>query len=186
MKHPYFFGYGSLVNRRTHTYDDAHRAKIVGWRRIWRHVATRKVAFLTAYPCPGYTLDGLIAQVPQGDWDALDEREFSYLREPTDEVQHALDGATQVEIYHAPPDLHAPATQKHPVVLSYLDAVVQGYLREFGEDGVQRFFDTTDGWDAPIRDDRSDPIYSRHQSLSRDERAVVDREIARAGAVVSP
>ncbi len=186
MTQPHFFGYGSLVNRRTHAYNEAHPARITGWRRVWRHVATREVAFLTAYPAKDATLDGLIALVPGGDWDALDQREFSYLRETAEGVAHPLQSEPDVHIYHAPPHLHAPATEKHPVILSYLDAVVQGYLQEFGTDGVRNFFDTTDGWDAPIRDDRRAPVYSRHQSLTRVERSLVDSELDRVGAHVGP
>jgi hypothetical protein len=183
MEHPYFFGYGSLVNRSTHDYDNAHRARIPGWRRTWRHVATREVAFLTAYPHADSTLDGLMAAVPQGDWRSLDVREHSYLREAATGVIHALPTPPDVHIYHAPPDLHAEATRRHPVLLSYLDTVVQGYLAEFGETGVRRFFDTTDGWEAPIRDDRADPIYPRHQRLGPSERALVDDELMRVGAL---
>ena len=182
MNNPHFFGYGSLVNRQTHAYSSAHPARLPGWRRIWRHVATRDVAFLTAYPSEGSTLEGLIAEVPGADWVALDAREFSYLRERTNHVTHDLNPAPDIHIYHAPPDLHAPATAQHPVLLSYLDAVVQGYLREFGEAGVRNFFDTTDGWDAPIKDDRATPRYKRHQVLTSDETALVNDELMRVGA----
>ncbi|MEM7491215.1 MAG: gamma-glutamylcyclotransferase, partial [Pseudomonadota bacterium] len=50
---PRFFGYGSLVNRRTHAYPDAAPFTIRGWRRAWRHTALRPVAFLTAVPDDG-------------------------------------------------------------------------------------------------------------------------------------
>ncbi len=179
METPFFFGYGSLVNRSTHDYTDAHGARVHGWRRTWRHVATRQVAFLTAYAAPGHTIEGLIAGVPGADWEALDQREFSYLREPADDVIHPLPAKPEVHIYHAPPHLHQPATDQHPVLLSYLDTVVQGYLREFGEEGVTRFFDTTDGWDAPIKNDRADPVYSRAQKLTPDERTLVDDNVHR-------
>lgn len=46
---------------------------------------------------------------------------------------------------------------------------------EFGEAGVARFFATTDGWDAPILDDRAKPQYPRAQQLSSAETALVDR-----------
>ena len=182
MTHPFFFGYGSLVNRATHDYADAHPARITGWRRAWRHVEGRTVAFLTAVPDPATEIDGLIAHVPGGDWAALDMREHAYARVMTSEVTHALGGSPEIHIYHAPDDMHAPASEKRPVLLSYLDVVVQGYLREFGKGGVDRFFATTDGWDAPIRDDRTDPMYPRHQALSDAERALVDDNLARLGA----
>lgn len=174
MTKPYFFGYGSLVNRATHDYTDAHPARIGGWRRAWRHVEGRKVAFLTAVPDPDSVIDGLVAHVPGGDWDALDMREHAYARVLADDVEHGIMGAHEIHIYHAPADMHAPATEMRPVLLSYVDVVVQGYLREFGEEGVARFFETTDGWDAPMKDDRDAPSYPRHQRLTRGETAMVD------------
>lgn len=179
MTAPYFFGYGSLVNRATHTYDTAHPAQITGWRRIWRHVEGREVAFLTAVADPDSTIDGLIAQVPGADWAALDAREAWYKRETARGVAHQLTSPPHIQIYHAPHALHRTASTRHPVLLSYIDVVVQGYLTEFGEDGVARFFDTTDGWDAPIKNDRQAPIYSRHQSLTRHELDLVDHHLDR-------
>ena len=179
---PYFFGYGSLVNRATHDYADAHRGRIRGWRRAWRHVAHREVAFLTAIPDADSEIDGLVAGVPGADWAALDLREKSYQRIPARDVTHPLSGESDIQIYHAPVHLHAPATVLHPVLLSYLDVVVQGYLREFGEEGVAHFFATTDGWDAPIRDDRAAPVYPRHQRLTPAELRLTDRCLADVGA----
>lgn len=181
MTGPFFFGYGSLVNRATHDYADAHRARIGGWRRAWRHVEGRQVAFLTAVPAPDAFIDGLIAHVPGGDWAALDMREHAYARVLTDAVEHGIMGAPEIHIYHAPADMHRPATRMRPVLLSYVDVVVQGYLREFGADGVARFFETTDGWDAPMKNDRAAPLYPRHQRLTAEETALVDEWLARLG-----
>ncbi|WP_323785658.1 hypothetical protein [Thalassovita sp.] len=74
----------------------------------------------------------------------------------------------------------------HPILLSYLDVVVQGYHQEFGEQGVTRFFQTTDGWDAPILDDRKQPHYPRHQTLARPETRLVDRMLDDIGARLVP
>jgi len=62
----------------------------------------------------------------------------------------------------------------HPILLSYVDAVLQGYLREFGEAGAERFCATTEGWNTPVRNDRSNPVYPRAQKLSAAEQAFVD------------
>ena len=178
MSDPYFFGYGSLVNRATHVYAKAHRATLHGWRRTWRHTALRPVAFLTAVPAPGAEIDGLIASVPNADWLALDDREAAYTRVRAVELVHPLPDPPEVQLYWIPEDAHGPAGVAHPIRLSYLDVVVQGYLREFGEDGVTRFFDTTDGWDAPVDDDRDLPAYPRAQILTPEERRLVDRHLA--------
>jgi hypothetical protein len=170
---PAFFGYGSLVNRATHDYAVAAPATIGGWRRVWRHTRLRPFAFLSVEPARA-EIDGLIAQVPGGDWAALDTREAAYQRHKVVEgaVANPPDWAGHVEIYAIDPG-HAEPHARHPILLSYLDAVVQGFLREFGAEGVTRFFTTTRGWTA-LHDDRDAPIYTRHQMLSPTERALVD------------
>jgi gamma-glutamylcyclotransferase (GGCT)/AIG2-like uncharacterized protein YtfP len=186
MTHPFVFGYGSLVNRRTHAYATAHAARITGWRRAWRHAATRPVAYLTAVPDDGSAIDGLIAEVPGADWAALDLRESAYDRVRAAGVSHPLATAPEVHLYWVPDGKHAPASTAHPILLSYLDVVVQGYLREFGEDGVGRFFATTDGWDGPVLNDRAAPRYPRHQPLSAGEHGLVDAWLAELSVEVRP
>ena len=182
MTTPYFFGYGSLVNRRTHVYDDAHPAQIAGWRRTWRHIAALDHAFLTVTPSAGGQIDGLIAAVPGADWATLDERETFYERVHAEDVAHPLPEPPAIQIYHAPVDLNAPAKALQPIHLSYLDVVVQGFLTEFGVAGVARFFETTDGWEAPVLNDRAAPRYPRHQVLAAEERALVDEHLGKLSA----
>ena len=179
MNTPYFFGYGSLVNRGTHDYPDAVPAKAKGWRRLWRHTGLRPVAFLTVIADRDSTIEGLIAGVPNADWAALDEREWAYQRlDASDDISHPLRHDPDVALYAVPSDPEHDALTKHPILLSYVDVVVQGYLNEFGQDGAQRFFDTTDGWDIPIIDDRRAPMYPRHQTLTKDERRFVDDRLS--------
>ena len=184
MSDPFFFGYGSLVNRATHAFDDAHPAQLCGWRRAWRHTNLRQRAFLTAGPASEDSIiDGLVAHVPGDDWAALDEREHGYERtRVTELIRHSVGRPVHVQVYAIPEGKYGVPDVCHPVLLSYIDVVVQGYLREFGEAGVARFFDTTDGWEAPILDDRAAPIYARHQVLSADEHALVADHLARVGA----
>ncbi|MGV6846845.1 MAG: gamma-glutamylcyclotransferase family protein [Marinibacterium sp.] len=175
MPDPFFFGYGSLVNTATHDFADAHPARIRGWRRAWRQTPLRDVAFLTAIPDENAEIDGMIAHVPGGDWAALDKREWAYERRPvTERVSHPVTRPVHIALYAVPEDQHRPASAPHPIVLSYLDVVVQGYLRVFGESGARRFFETTEGWHGPILDDRAAPRYPRHQTLTAAERAFVD------------
>ncbi|SLN28495.1 hypothetical protein ROG8370_01098 [Roseovarius gaetbuli] len=179
----YFFGYGSLVNRDTHVFDAAHPAKLRGWRRVWRPTELRPVAFLTVVPDPASTIDGLIAAVPGADWPALDLREAAYARVPAhDQVTHSLPHRPEIAVYSIPEGAHGTPSIAHPILLSYLDVVVQGYAREFGPEGVARFFDTTHGWEAPILDDRAAPRYPRHQILSAAERGLADDHLERVNA----
>lgn len=179
---PYFFGYGSLVNRATHTYPDARPARLRGWRRAWVATGVRDVVFLTVIPDDDTTIDGLVASVPGADWAALDLRETGYARHLSGtSALHDLAPDTQIAHYAIPADDHRSDGER-VILLSYLDVVVQGFLHEFGPEGVARFFDTTIGWETPIRDDRAAPGYSRHQQLNPEEMAVVDLHLERIGA----
>ncbi|MEQ9694327.1 gamma-glutamylcyclotransferase family protein [Shimia sp. SDUM112013] len=179
MSTPYFFGYGSLVNRNTHDYTDIHPARLRGWRRVWRHTDLRPVAYLTVVPDNSAAIDGLIAHVPGDDWAALDGREHAYDRERVcHAVTHPKPDPVNISVYTVPHGKHGAPTVEHPVLLSYIDVVAQGYLREFGEAGVAHFFNTTAGWTAPVLDDRAAPVYPRHQSLSADETQMVDDHLA--------
>ncbi len=174
-----FFGFGSLVNLGTHEFGGVC-ASLRGWRRIWVKTTLRDVAFLSVERSPGARLDGILSAVPGGDWDALDKREYAYARvDATADIPGAMDAA----VYQVDRQFEDHHTQGH-ILLSYLDVVVQGYLAQFGEDGVRDFFATTDGWDRAILDDRASPVYPRHQQLARKERALVDTQIPASAAVV--
>jgi len=172
-----FFGYGSLVNRATHDYPAAEPALLAGWRRVWVHTALRPVAFLSVEPASGVSIAGLVARVPGADWAALDAREFAYTRHAVTAQTGAGPLAAQV---YAVAQGRAPGA-RHPILLSYLDAVVQGFLREYGPGGAAAFFATTAGWQAPVFDDRAAPRYPRAQVLGRSERATVDDALAALG-----
>lgn len=180
MPDPCFFGYGSLVNRATHDFPGPRRARLKGWRRAWRHTDLRPVAFLTAIPDSDTEIDGMIAHVPHNDWAALDQREWAYDRIPvTDAVTHPLSAELDIAVYAVPPDRHRAPSDRFPILLSYIDVVIQGYLREYGPDGADRFVATTDGWDVPVLNDRHEPRYPRNQQLTPEEIDFVDSRLAR-------
>ncbi|MCB2129508.1 MAG: gamma-glutamylcyclotransferase [Rhodobacteraceae bacterium] len=179
-RHSAFFGYGSLVNRATHDYAPGEPSTLTGWRRVWRHTRLRDWPYLSAEQAEG-EIDGLVAAVPGGDWALLDQREAAYRRHHVthDRLCNAPDWAARIEIYAVEETAAVPANG-HPILLSYLDTVVQGFLREFGADGVARFFATTAGW-TTVLDDRAAPHYPRHQRLGRGERGLVDDHLAALG-----
>ncbi|GAB4382276.1 gamma-glutamylcyclotransferase family protein [Albidovulum sp.] len=179
-RHPAFFGYGSLVNRATHDHRPGEAVTLRGWRRVWRHTRLRDWPYLSVEPAAA-EIDGLIAAVPGGDWSRLDAREAAYRRHPlrADQIAAAPAWAGQVELY-AVDEAHGLAGGRQPILLSYLDTVVQGFLREFGEAGVARFFATTRGW-TWLLDDRAAPLYPRHQPLGRAERRLVDDHLDQRG-----
>lgn len=191
MQDAFFFGYGSLVNCDTHGFAPVRRARVRGWKRAWRATAERQIAYLTAIAAPdGVAIDGLTAPVPQGDWAALDAREQAYDRHDASQLITHLDTADgqgdpapgRTAIYAIAPDRMGPPTADHPILLSYLDVVIQGYLRHFGPDGVARFVATTEGWDAPVLNDRAAPLYPRAQRLTAAETGLVDTILQAQGS----
>lgn len=184
MKTPHFFGYGSLVNRATHSYPVRSPAEVTGWRRIWRHSSKREVAFLTVEEAPGVTIAGLVAEVPRADWDALDAREHAYDRLALGPHHSAAALQLNLHMYRAKAAHVGDPSLRHPVLMSYLDTVVEGYHSIFGKDGVASFFETTTGWDSPILNDRAHPIYPRATRPSGEVRALVDSSLQALSAQV--
>jgi hypothetical protein len=68
---------------------------------------------------------------------------------------------------------------KKPILLSYLDCVIQGYYKHFGKQGVKSFFKSTENWDYPILDDRDAPQYPRATILNKFELNLVDEHLER-------
>lgn len=184
MNDPYFFGYGSLVNVKSHSYPNPQPARLQGWRRAWVATERYETVLLTGVPAAGHAIDGLIAAVPGSDWQALDAREAGYGRhDASASTMHDHTPATEIAVYAVA--AHNIKPRRHQMILlSYLDVVVQGFDQVYGPEGVARFFDTTDGWDTPILDDRDNPIYPRHQILTRTQTALVDSHLERLFAQV--
>ena len=179
-----FFGYGSLVNSATHDFAIARPATVRGWRRQWVQSALRDASFLSIQRDPLASIQGVIAEVGGLGWAGLDQRERAYNRHLLTKSELEHQPAVDVHIYRANPDFVAPAGSGKPILLSYLDCVVQGYLARFGEVGVRAFFSSTSGWDTMVRDDRDHPVYARAQFLSPVETGLVDFHLRAVGATM--
>ena len=173
-----FFGYGSLVNTATHGYVGVEPATVQGWRRCWVQSRARPVSFLTVVPDPLSRIAGVTASVGDAGWRALDIREAAYDRLTLPAPHEG------VAIYRAATEHIGDPSLGQSILLSYLDVVVQGYFRMFGEDGVRDFFRSTTGWDTPVRDDRAHPVYPRAQVLTAEETALVDGYLEALGCEV--
>jgi len=179
-----FFGYGSLVNVATHNYQNTHTAKVGGWERHWVPSNNRPEAFLSVRPRKNSAIMGLIADVAPIGWEGLDQREIGYTRAPLTAVELTIENPEHVQMYRADPRHVATSEDDVHILLSYLDVVTQGFLREFGPAGVNNFYTTTANWHIPVRDDRANPSYPRAQKLSAAETALVDDNLARLGVAI--
>jgi hypothetical protein len=186
-----YFGYGSLVNRDTHrteTYG-AVRASVQGWRRHWQgrpHHADNPISLLSvkaASDCE-HELPGLLVFDRLENLPAVDEREFNYHRRTVDPerlmVSNDLNLDVPIYIYEGKPE-HAPDTG-HAILQSYLDAVLQGYLYEYGREAVRSFIADTHAFDdTPVIRDRHAPRYTRAVTLSEEERSLFDEALQAHG-----
>tara|TARA_R110002020_G_scaffold86758_2_gene214206 strand:+ start:9302 stop:9967 length:666 start_codon:yes stop_codon:yes gene_type:complete len=195
-----YFGYGSLVNRRTLRTGvvAAWPARLRGWRRTWRArpdmgptplealAPGLAPCLLSAHPDPGSAIDGLLVIDRAENLEAVDAREFRYHRRSIG--VDALDFGGEVPALAARADIplhvyearteHPPADGPAPILRSYLDAVMQGFLVEFGKAGLSRFVAETAGFDRPVLEDREAPRYARAVDLSPAEIALFDAALA--------
>lgn len=181
-----YFGYGSLVNLGSlqTPYISAHRATLKGWKRSWlsrprvdgSFAADDGLAFLSVVADSNARIDGLLIVDHASSLAALDKREIMYTRTPI--------AAEDLYFHDKPPTSGSQflyvadepaATQQTYILRSYLDVVMQGYLQQFGQDGLQRFFDSTLHFDTPIREDRESPLYPRATNLSNDEKKLFEQ-----------
>lgn len=187
------FGYGSLVNRQTLPADaQSVRVKVRGWRRAWRlsaGKAGRPRCTLTVIPDPVCSILGTVIAQPRHHEDAMHQREALYERQDLEGI--AVDWLDERPgdwpdpfIHVGVAEHHRSGDESHPVLLSYVDTVIAGFLHTFGESGPRHFVETTLDWHVPVLNDRSSPFYSRAARLNDEERALVDGLLEEAGVAL--
>ena len=178
-----YFGYGSLVNLgslRT-PYISSHRATVKGFSRVWlsrpkvenSFASTDGLAFLSVVENPDVEIDGLLITDHASSLPSLDERESLYSRVTihNDNLQlHETAPSIDKKFLYVADEHQAGPDAK--ILRSYLDVVMQGYLQQFGADGVARFFDTTLNFELEILEDRAEPLYPRATRLTDDEKSL--------------
>ena len=178
-----YFGYGSLINDATRPVGHgANNAVLKGWRREWRVInpvahgthGLKGVCSLGIAPDAHSTIAGVVVQEPLCNLAALDEREHRYERLVVEDGALAPCPQRDVFVYRSLAEHRIWAHDACPILRSYVDCVMQGVLRRFGEAGLADFIHTTDGWDLPLLNDRDAPLYPRSVVLTEDERALID------------
>ncbi len=169
----WIFGYGSLVNAKTRKNDaDTVKVELRGWRRAWRHIAEldgEQFCGLTIEPDETKNIFGVLIRAEAAHFEEIDERERNYRRfQLKEDICVAEDRPARDLSFnnccHAYETLESHAlgeTHDVPILQSYLDVVLDGFLDGFGEEGLLNFLTTTDGFDAPILNDRKAPLYPR-------------------------
>lgn len=182
-----YFGYGSLINDQTRAQESrAKNIRLKGWRREWKVTGALKgpsgvvqnVCALSVRRDPSCEILGILVEEPLENLAALDKREARYERVVLDSTELGALGKDEktdkIFIYKASPDHSNWGSDDSPILLSYIDCVLQGVIRRFGNKALEDFFQTTDGWHVPIMDDRHAPLYQRAVSLTAKERDAVD------------
>jgi len=175
-----YFGYGSLVNRDTRPPEEkAYRARLQGWERHWAHRVSdvspdRLCTSLSARPASdqAVSIDGVVVLMDESELPALDKRESGYFRQsvPISHFDIETDlGVSDIAIYQSLPENFQSATEQFPILQSYVDCVMAGYSRLFGEQGLQAFMGSTKGWDGAFLNERHKPLYPRAISLSAEQ-----------------
>lgn len=191
-----YFGYGSLVNDRTRNPDSFGIAgRLKGFRRhwtIWSAGPERQlfgfegVAALSVSEDPTSAIDGLLVFDHKSHLPKVDEREVHYDRTIFDmadfESDEIVPQGVETYIYLGWSADITRLDPSAPILQSYCDAVMQGFLHKFGEQGLTRFIQETEGWDIPVVMDREQPLYPRHVTLSEAERLQVDAALDAANA----
>jgi len=184
-----YFGFGSLVNKKTlrTSYIGVVPASLKGWRRHWQartRLIDEDVALLSIHRDPDCIIMGMLVIDLAENMPLVDEREAGYTRNRLSRDDLALPDSAEI-----PDDLfvyvadEAKQTDTGSLLQSYLDAVMQGFLHEYGEAGVSHFVDTTTRFERGLIRDRNNPLYPRSVSLNAAEAALFDRELERAGVL---
>lgn len=175
----HYFGYGSLVNRSTRPVGEAAApARLHGWRRSWTH---RVPMSEHRYGCTALSIDpigdrlgddgaidGVVVEIPAAALPALDAREANYDRLALPREAFTLPPSVRAETvfaYRSSAARRLDPDPDHPVLQSYVDCIMAGYLERFDESGLEAWLATTDGWRAPLFDDRAAPRYPRAVTL---------------------
>ncbi|TYC63402.1 gamma-glutamylcyclotransferase [Rhodobacterales bacterium] len=186
-----YFGYGSLVNIDTIPAGvDVTPGRLANWKREWKVCGTGENGLgrcaLTVREAPGSEIRGVVAREPLSGLGALREREKRY------DIVEGISAAFQCEalgnpgpeglfLFRASAPHYMWGTDTHPILQSYLDCVLAGYFRIWGEEGIDHFLETTDGWQVPVLADRSAPHYVRSVILSDELADLIDGKLRQLG-----
>ena len=176
-----YFGFGSLVNRNTlrTSYVDLVQASLKGYSRHWQSktkTLEEQVALLSIHPDQTCEIYGMIVLDKLENLPLVDAREQGYSRHRLNRDQLLIDSdaAMPNDIYVYIANEPEGESDEGALLQSYLDAVMQGFFNEYGDEGVRHFMDTTKGFDRKLIRDRQSPKYPRPVMLSDSDATYFD------------
>ena len=188
-----YFGYGSLVNRHTRPAEEiAHSARLNGWQRVWDHRVSnpyrdKRCTSLSIEPSSEVAVEGVIVRLDLDMLPQLDQREAGYDRmvlpatdfDLPEELLEQMDGegVEDIMVYRSQAQNRGLADAESPVLQSYVDCVMAGYLHRFGEEGVNALVSSTRGWESSLFNDRTEPFYPRWVEVSSADQQYFDNSI---------
>ena len=188
-----YFGYGSLVNRNTRPAQEiAHSARLNGWQRVWDHRVSdpyrdKRCTSLSIEPSREVAVEGVVVRLELDKLPQLDQREAGYDRlilpasdfDLPEELleQMATEGMDEIMVYRSQEHNRGLADAENPVLQSYVDCVMAGYLHRFGEEGVNALVSSTRGWECSLFNDRTEPFYPRWVEVSSADQQYFDDSI---------
>ncbi|WP_298957925.1 gamma-glutamylcyclotransferase family protein [uncultured Roseibium sp.] len=186
-----YFGYGSLVNVDTiPAAMEVTPGRLSGWVREWRVCGIGEDGqgrcALSVRKKQGSEIWGVMAREAKEGLAQLEHRERRYEKVEAIGTAFACEaknepGPADLFLFKAAPDHLRWGNDAHPILQSYLDCVLAGYFGIWGEDGIDHFLETTDGWQAPVLSDRHKPHYPRSIRLERDLALLVDEKLTGKG-----
>ncbi|MEM9632882.1 MAG: gamma-glutamylcyclotransferase family protein [Pseudomonadota bacterium] len=186
-----YFGYGSLVNVDTVPANtQVTPGRLSGWVREWRVCGMgndgQGRCALTVREDKETEIWGVLATEPRERLGELEQREKRYRK--VEKVGPAFrceaegsQGPDGLFLFKALPEHHRWGSETHPILQSYLDCVLAGFFRVWGERGIHHFLETTDGWHVPVLQDRNCPRYPRSIQLQTDLADLIDHSLKQLG-----
>jgi len=186
-----YFGYGSLVNIDTiPAATEIIPGRLQGWVREWKVCGEGEDGqgrcALSVREKEGAEIRGVMAREPRTGLQDLELREKRYFKVEAVGTFFRCEaekkpGPEELFLFRATPEHHRWGTDTHPILQSYLDCVLAGYFRIWGEEGIDHFLETTDGWHVPVLKDRNRPHYPRKIVLGPELAGLIDEKLASLG-----
>ncbi|MCV0429392.1 MAG: gamma-glutamylcyclotransferase [Roseibium sp.] len=187
-----YFGYGSLVNVDTIPENtEVTPGRLDGWVREWKVCGEgangRGRCALSVRKKDGVEIRGVMAREPRTRLAELEQREKRYFK--VEDIgtsfrceAEGIPGPEELFLFKASPEHRRWGSETHPILQSYLDCVLAGFFRLWGEEGIDHFLQTTDGWHVPVLKDRTSPHYPRSVNLVPELADLVDQKLREIGA----